>query len=202
MLLNYGAGEDSWKSPGQQGNQPRRFTERTEAEAEAPILWPPEAKSWLTGKDSDAVKDWGQQEKWETQDKMVGWHHWLNGHDFEQTLEYSEGQGSHGAVHGIAKSRTQPSNWTTTKVLKVKAVLTVPSWAQKPHSHALLSWLTSLTWPTNSVLFHACSACPVVYLPFASTSMDVLDPYHYCLTTPLAPKNQPAVLIGKETKSL
>ena len=59
-----------------------------------------------------------------------------------------------------------------------------------------------LAWPTNSVLFHSCSACPVVYLPFASTSMEVLGPDHYCLTTPLAPKNQPAVLIGKETKPL
>ena len=68
------------------GNQPWIFTERTDAEAEAPILWPPDAKSQLVGKDSDAGKDWGQEEKEKTEDEMVGWHHWLNRHEFEQTL--------------------------------------------------------------------------------------------------------------------
>ena len=66
-------------------------------EAEAPILRPPDAKSWLTGEDSEifpAGKDWGQQEKQETKDKMVGWHHWLNGHEFAQTPGDGEGQGS------------------------------------------------------------------------------------------------------------
>ena len=61
---------------------------------DAPILWPPHAKSWLIGKDPDAGKDWGQEEKWATEDEMVGWHHWLNGYEFEQTLRNSEGQGS------------------------------------------------------------------------------------------------------------
>ena len=74
-------------------NQSWIFTGRTDAEAEAPILWPPDVKSWLTGKDPDAGKDW-RQEKGMTEDEMVGWHHWLNGHEFEQTLEDSEGQGS------------------------------------------------------------------------------------------------------------
>ena len=74
-------------------NQSWIFTGRTDAEAEAPIFWPPDVKSWLTGKDPDAGKDW-RQEKGMTEDEMVGWHHWLNGHEFEQTLEDSEGQGS------------------------------------------------------------------------------------------------------------
>ena len=60
------------------GNQPGMFTERTDAEAEAPILWPPDVKSWLIGKDPDAGKDWRQEEKGTTEDEMVGWHHWLN----------------------------------------------------------------------------------------------------------------------------
>ena len=60
------------------GNQPWIFTERTDAEAEVPILWPPDAKNWLTGKDPD----WGQEEKGTTEDEMVGWHHQLNGHEF------------------------------------------------------------------------------------------------------------------------
>ena len=67
---------------------------RTDAEAEAPILWPPDAKNGLIGKDPDAGKDRGEEEDGETEDEMVGWHHRLNGHEFEQTLGDSEGQGS------------------------------------------------------------------------------------------------------------
>ena len=65
------------------GNQSWIFTERTDAEAETPMLWLPNAKSWLFGKDSDAGKDWRWEEKGTTEDEMVGWHHWLNGHEFE-----------------------------------------------------------------------------------------------------------------------
>ena len=76
------------------GNQPWIFIGRTDAEAEAPILWPRDGKSQLIGKDPEAGKDWGQQEKGVIKDEVVGWHHWLNGHDIEQTLGDSEGQGS------------------------------------------------------------------------------------------------------------
>ena len=76
------------------GNQPWIFIGKTDTEAEAPILWPPDVKSWLIGKDPHAGKDWGQEEKGTTEDKMIGWHHRLNGHEFEQTLGDSEGQGS------------------------------------------------------------------------------------------------------------
>ena len=73
------------------GNQPWIFIGRTDAEAEAPILWPPDVKSRLIGRDPDARKDWGQEEKWMTEDEMVGQHHWLNGHEFQQTLGNGEG---------------------------------------------------------------------------------------------------------------
>ena len=66
------------------GNQTWIFIKKTDAEAEAPIFWPHYAKSQLNGKDPDAGKDWGQEEKTATEDKMVGWHHRLNGHEFEQ----------------------------------------------------------------------------------------------------------------------
>ena len=66
-----------------EGNQPWVFTGRTGAEAEVPILWPPDAKNWLTGKDPDAGKDWRWEEKRMTEDEMAGWHHWLNGHESE-----------------------------------------------------------------------------------------------------------------------
>ena len=66
----------------------------TDAEAKTSIFWSPDVKSWLIGKDPDAGKDWGQEEKGVTEDEMAGWHHWVNGHEFEWTLEDCEGQGS------------------------------------------------------------------------------------------------------------
>ena len=90
---------DSWESLGPQGkpvnlkgNQPWIFIGRIGAETEAPILWPPDVKSWFTGKDPDAEQDWGKEEKGVKDDEMVGWHHWLNGHELEQILGDSEGQ--------------------------------------------------------------------------------------------------------------
>ena len=103
MLLNCGAEEDSWESlvftkeikpVNPKGNQCWIFIGRMDAKAEVPILWPSDAKSRLTGKDSDAGKDWEQEKKGMTEDEMVGWHHWLNEHEFEQTLGDGEGQRS------------------------------------------------------------------------------------------------------------
>ena len=74
-------------------NQSWIFTGRTDAKAEAPIFWPPDAKNWLIEKDPDAGKDWRQEEKRMTEDEMVGWHHWLNGHEFEQASGVGDGQG-------------------------------------------------------------------------------------------------------------
>ena len=89
------------------GNQLWIFIGRTDAEAKTPKLWPPDTKSWLTGKDPDAGKDWGQE------DEMVGWHHWLRGHGFEQAPGGREGQGSL-AVHGATKSWTWLRDGATT----------------------------------------------------------------------------------------
>ena len=96
MLLNYGAGEDYWeiKPVNPLGNRPWIVTGRTDVEAEAPILWPPDAKSQLIRKDPDAGKDWRQTEKGLTEDEMVGWHHRLDEHEFEHAPGNGEGQGS------------------------------------------------------------------------------------------------------------
>ena len=104
MLSNCGAGEDSWESLGQQRNQTSSILKeinpgyslegRMLNPSKALILWPPEVKSWLIAKDSDAGKDWRQEEKGTTEDKMVGWHNLFNGHEFEQSLGDCEGQGS------------------------------------------------------------------------------------------------------------
>ena len=75
------------------GNQSWIFIGRTDAEAETPILWPPDAKSWLIWKDPDSAKDWGQVEKGTTEDEMAGWHHWLDGHESGWTLGVGDGQG-------------------------------------------------------------------------------------------------------------
>ena len=76
------------------GNQSRTFIGRTNAEAQTPILWPPDAKNRLTGKDPDAGKDGRQEEKGMTEDEMVGWHHQLDGHEFEHAAGFGDGQGS------------------------------------------------------------------------------------------------------------
>ena len=76
------------------GNQSWIFIGRTDAEAKAPKLWPSDAKNWLTGKDPDGGKDWRQEEKGTTEDEMVGWHHRLNGYEFEPALGVGDGQGS------------------------------------------------------------------------------------------------------------
>ena len=97
------------------GNQPWVFIGRTKADAETAILWSPDAKSQVIGKDLDTGKDWRQEEKGMTEDEMVGWHHWLHGHEFEQTREIVKDRVAWcAAVHGIAKSRTRLRDWTTT----------------------------------------------------------------------------------------
>ena len=96
------------------GTQSWVFIGRTDAEAETPILLPLRVKSWLTGKDSNAGGDWGQEEKGTTEDEMAGWHHRLDGHEFEQAPGVGDGQGSLACfpVHGVAKSQTRLSDWT------------------------------------------------------------------------------------------
>ena len=100
-VLNCGVGEDSWEtlelqrdptSPSK-GDHSCVFIGRTVVEAETPVLWPHDAKSWLIGKDRDAGKDWRQEEKGMTVGEIVGWHHWLNGHESEWTLGVGDGQG-------------------------------------------------------------------------------------------------------------
>ena len=94
------------------GDQSWVFARRTDAEAETPILWPPDVKSWLIWKNPDAGKDWGQEEKRTTEDEMVGWHHRLNGHGFGWTPGVGDGQGGLVYCNGDAKSRTSLSDWT------------------------------------------------------------------------------------------
>ena len=100
------------------GSQPWIFIGGSDVEAEATILRPPDSKGWFSGKDPDAGKDWGQEERRVTK---VGEYHWLNEHEFEQTTGNSGRIRKHGVpVHGFTKSQTGLSDWTTTRAITIK----------------------------------------------------------------------------------
>ena len=109
------------------GNLSWMFIVRTDVEVETPILWPPHVKSWLIWKDPDAGKDWRQEEKGIADDEMLGWHHWLNGHEFEQALGDGEGQGSQ-----VSCSPWGHKESNMTERLSIKRV----------------TWMTKLSWNT------------------------------------------------------
>ena len=129
------------------------------AEAETPILCPHDAKKWLFGKDPDARKDWRQEEKGMTEDEMVGWHHQLNGYEFEQALGVGDGQGNLACCdHGVAKSRTWPSDWTelNTNVINIIYIIT--------HTHKKLS---NNRIKKNRINVLICSMCSLLdYLSY------------------------------------
>ena len=112
------------------GDQPWVFIRRTDVEAEALILWPSDAKSWLTGKDPDARKDWRREGKGTTEDEMVGWHHWLHGHDLEQVLGVGDGQGGPACFSpwGLKElDTTEWLNWTEYSTMWMDHILLIHS---------------------------------------------------------------------------
>ena len=101
------------------GNQSWIFIGRTDAKAEATIIWPPDMKNWLTGKDPDAGKDWSQEEKGTTEDEMVRWHHWLNGPEFEQALGVDDGQERLACCISWGRKESDTTEWLNwTEALK------------------------------------------------------------------------------------
>ena len=126
MLMNCGVGEDPWESHGLQGDPTSPFWRksalgffgRNDTKAETPVLWPLHVKSLLIGKDSDAGRDWGQEEKGTTEDEMARWHHWLDGRESEWTPGVADGQGGLAFCYlwGCKElDTTERLNWTELK---------------------------------------------------------------------------------------
>ena len=105
-------GHQSWVSIG-----------RTDAEAETPILWPPHVKSWLIGKDSDAGRDWGQEEKGTTEDEMVGWHHWLNGCESQWAPGVGDGQGGLACCDSWGRKESDTTEWPIWSDLRISSLV-------------------------------------------------------------------------------
>ena len=150
MLLNCGDGEDSWESLGLQGDptspkgdQSWLFIGRTDVEAETPILWPSDVKSWLIWKDLDAGKDWRQEEKGTTEDEMVGWHHWLDGHGFGWTPGVGDGQGQLACCGSLGNTESDTTEWLNWTELK-RLLSTTNNLSSICHLHHSVSCFTVL----------------------------------------------------------
>ena len=102
-----------------EGDQPWDFFGRNDAKAETQVLWPPHAKSWLIGKDSDAGRDWGQEEKGTTEDEMAGWHHWLDGRESEWTPGVGDGQGGLACCDSWGHKESDTTEWLNWTELKI-----------------------------------------------------------------------------------
>ena len=125
------------------GNQSWIFIGRTDAEAEAPILWPSYGKSWLIGKDPDTGKDWSWEEKGMTEDEMVGWHHWLSGHEFEQALGVGDGQGSLVSCSPWRCKESDMTEWLNNRSNNLK-IISVKNWL-----FLTITWFYSFTSKMN-----------------------------------------------------
>ena len=145
------SGEKFTRSLGLQGDpvhsewdQPWDLFGGSDAEAETPVLWPPDAKSWLTGKDSDAGKDWRQEEKGTTEDEMAGWHHGLEGHESEWTPGVGDGQGGLACCDSWGRKEsdtTEQLNWTEA----------LPTWAEDKSQ--------KYSWSLQEVKFNPSTCC-------------------------------------------
>ena len=135
------------------GNLSWIFNGWTDAEAGTLILWPPDVKNWLIGKDPNTGKDWRQEEKGMTEDEMVGWHHWLDGHESEQALGASDGQGS---LQSMGSQRVRHKwatdlNWRQTVVLFRIISFYTKKKKKKKKTFFLVYWLITFQFPNFSL---------------------------------------------------
>ena len=126
-LSNWALYSGPWTAGRSKGNQSWIFIGRTDTEAEAPILWPSDAKNWLIGKDPDAGKDWRWEEKGKTEDEMVGWHHWLDGREFEWAPGVGDGQGSLACCGSWGHKESDMTEWLTWLMILALGFLSIPA---------------------------------------------------------------------------
>ena len=139
----------------QKGNQCWIFIGRTDAESETPILWPPDVKNWFICKDRDAGKDWRQEEKGTREDEMVGWHHWLNGHEFEEALGVGDGPDG---LWSMGQQRVR-HDWRTELIWSLSSVLGMWSRITKTILREVTSWNRSVQCLSVFSQFHFISSC-------------------------------------------
>ena len=168
MLLNCGVGEDSWESLGHKikpvhpkGNQSWIFIGRTDAQAEAPVLWPSDMKNWLIWKHPDARNDWRKEEKGTKEDEMVGWHHRLDGHEFKQAPGVGDGQGSLACCSSWGRSRTrlEQQNWTDSRLTNNVVIVS----GEQKRDSARLTCIHSSPTPLPSRLPHNIEQSSICY---------------------------------------
>ena len=123
--------------------QPWDFFGRNDAKAETPVLWPPHAKSWLIGKDSDTGRDWGQEDKGTTEDEMAGWHHWLDGRGSQWTPGVGDGQGGLACCDSWScneSDTTEQLNWTELGILCIFCIYN-NAHIEQPSKHKEFVWV-------------------------------------------------------------
>ena len=167
------------------GNQTWIFIGKTDAEAETPILWPPDMESRLIRKDLGDGKDWRQEEKGMTEDKVVGWHHQFNGHKFEQTQGDGEGQGSLAVLQSMGSQRVR-HNWVTEQqqqITQACLILCDRVDCSPPGSSVHgISQARILEW--GAIFFFRGSSSPRIWIRISRTGRQIL----YRWTTQVAPK--------------
>ena len=136
------------------GDQSWVFFGRTNAEAEIPVLWPPHAKSWLIGKDPDAGRDWGQEQKEMTENEMAGWHHQLNAHEFGWTPGVGDGQGGLACCNSWGRKELDMTEWLNwTELMGKKDTLCHFYW-NKNSNWCQLHPLSYAKWFTNTIIIN------------------------------------------------
>jgi len=167
------------------GDQSWVFFGRNDAKAETPVLWTPHVKSWLTGKDSDAGRDWGQEEKGTTEDEMAGWHHWLDGREFEWTLGVGDGQGGLACCDSWGRKEsdmTEQLNWTEliADLQYFANLCCTAKWLSYTHTNPFFKCYFPLWFIPGDgiqflVLYAAAAAAPAKSLQLCPTLCDPID---------------------------
>ena len=168
-----------------EGDQSWVFSGRTDAKAETPILWPPDAKSWLIGKDPDAGRDWGQEEKGTTEDEMAGWHHGLDGPEFEWTPGVGDGQGGLACCDSWGRKESDTTEWLNwTELNTPTSELEADSWQKFRRFKSWFCRLMALCpWTLDKTLIQGVNKVTKVFIIAPLTFSGHGSHYHFCISS-------------------